>query len=163
IVLPNIPQFAIAFYGTLRAGAVVVLGSHLSNEEEIAYQLHHSGAQVLLTLSSYQAMVKRVCANSNITQVIYTNVREYLPVRQHVKLARLIDETGSAIGLLSSRGDQSSVNNAASSEGGPMPLEPEDGKRHNSTANKNSSKARAQTTSVHSPRIPMRSSSWKQY
>lgn len=96
IVLPNIPQFVIAFYGTLKAGAVVVLGSPLSNEEEIAYQLRHSGAQVLLTLSTYQAMVERVCAGSNIQQVIYTNVREYLPVRQRVKLASLIDESGSS-------------------------------------------------------------------
>ena len=97
IVLPNIPQYVIAFYGTLKAGAVVVLGSPLSNEEEIAYQLQHSGAQVLLTLSSYRTMVERVCASSNIKRVVYTNVREYLPVRQRVKLASLIDESGNAI------------------------------------------------------------------
>jgi long-chain acyl-CoA synthetase len=96
IVLPNIPQYVIAFYGTLKAGAVVVLGSPLSNEEEIAYQLQHSGAQVLLTLSSYHAMVERVCGSSNIKRVVYTNVREYLPVRQRVKLASLIDEQGNA-------------------------------------------------------------------
>src|SRR5260370_894881 len=99
IVLPNIPQFVIAFYGILKAGAVVVLGSPLSNEAEIAYQLQHSGAQVLLTLSSYHAMVERVCTANVIKQVIYSNVREYLPVRQRVKLASLIDESGNAIHL----------------------------------------------------------------
>jgi long-chain acyl-CoA synthetase len=87
IVLPNIPQFVIAFYGILKAGAVVVVGSPLSNEAEIAYQLQHSGAQVLLTLSSYQAMVERVCITTEIRRVIYSDVREYLPVRQRVKLA----------------------------------------------------------------------------
>ncbi len=35
IVLPNVPQCVIAFYGTLKAGAVVVLGSPLSAESEI--------------------------------------------------------------------------------------------------------------------------------
>jgi long-chain acyl-CoA synthetase len=97
IVLPNIPQFVIAFYGILKAGAVVVLGSPLSNEAEIAYQLKHSGTHVLLTLSSYHAMIERVCITTDIKQVIYSNVREYLPVRQRVKLASLIDESGNAI------------------------------------------------------------------
>jgi long-chain acyl-CoA synthetase len=87
IVLPNIPQFVIAFYGILKAGAVVVVGSPLSNEAEIAYQLQHSGAQVLLTLSSYHAMVERVSTTTEIKRVIYSDVREYLPVRQRVKLA----------------------------------------------------------------------------
>ena len=96
IVLPNIPQFVIAFYGILKAGAVVVLGSPLSNEAEIAYQLQHSGAQVLLTLSTYHNMVGRICNTTSIKRVIYSNVREYLPVRQRVKLASLIDESGSA-------------------------------------------------------------------
>src|SRR6266568_3037568 len=103
IVLPNIPQFVIAFYGILKAGAVVVRGSPLSNEAEIAYQLQHSGAQVLLTLSSYHAMVERVCTTTNIKRVIYSNVREYLPVRQRIKLARLIDESGNAIHLSNSQ------------------------------------------------------------
>src|SRR5437764_7982502 len=96
MVLLNIPQFVIAFYGILKAGAVVVLGSALSNEAEIAYKLHHSGAQVLLTLSSYYAMVERVCTTTDIKRVIYSNVREYLPVRQRVKLASLINESSNA-------------------------------------------------------------------
>src|SRR5205814_5390029 len=79
--------------------AVVVLGSPLSNEAEIAYQLQHSGAQILLTLSSYHVMVERVCTTTDIKQVIYSNVREYLPVRQRVKLASLIDESSNAIHL----------------------------------------------------------------
>jgi len=96
IVLPNIPQYVIAFYGTLKAGAVVVLGSPLSNEEEIAYQLRDSDAQVLLTLTSYGAMVERIRANMDLKQVIYTDVREYLPVRQRVLIASLIDPRGVA-------------------------------------------------------------------
>ena len=103
IVLPNIPQFVIAFYGILKAGAVVVLGSPLSNEAEIAYQLQHSGAQVLITLSSYHAMVERVCTSTGIKRVIYSNVREYLPVLQRVKLASLIDESGNAIHVSTSQ------------------------------------------------------------
>jgi long-chain acyl-CoA synthetase len=89
ILLPNVPQCVIAFYGTLKAGAIVVLGSPLSNEEEIAYQIRDSGSRVLLTLSSHRDMVERLCVDTSIQQVIYTDVREYLPLRQRVLIASL--------------------------------------------------------------------------
>lgn len=91
VVLPNVPQFVIAFYGTLKAGGVPVLGSPLSNEEEIAYQMRDSGARVLLTLNSYRDRIERICVGTQIEQVIYTDVREYLPLRQRVLLAGLVD------------------------------------------------------------------------
>ena len=91
IVLPNIPQCVIAFYGTLKAGAIVVLGSPLSNEDEIAYQLRNSDAQVLLTLASYRTEAERMCVDTGIKHVIYTDVREYLPIRQRLLLAGLIE------------------------------------------------------------------------
>ena len=91
VVLPNIPQCVIAFYGTLKAGGVLVLGSPLSNEEEIAYQLRDSGARVLLTLNSYRDRIERLRAGSQIERVIYTDVREYLPIRQRLLLVSLIE------------------------------------------------------------------------
>lgn len=91
IILPNVPQCVIAFFGTLKAGAVVVLGSPISNEEEIAYQLRDSGATVLLTLTSYRAVAERICHETAIQHVIYTDVREYLPVRQRVLIASFVE------------------------------------------------------------------------
>jgi long-chain acyl-CoA synthetase len=91
VLLPNVPQCLIAFYGTLKAGGIVVLGSPLSTEEEIHYQLRHSGAQVLLTLESYRAIAQRVCADTSVKRVIYTDVREYLPMRHRVLLASLVE------------------------------------------------------------------------
>ena len=91
IVLPNVPQCVIAFFGSLKAGAVVVLGSPLSSEEEIAYQLRDAGARVLLTLTSYRPVVGQLCAGTSIEHIIYTDVREYLPLRQRVLLASLIE------------------------------------------------------------------------
>lgn len=91
ILLPNIPQCIIAFFGVLKAGAIVVIGSPLSNEDEIAYQLCDSEAKVLLTLISYRGMVERICAESSIKQVIYTDVREYLPIPQRILIASLVE------------------------------------------------------------------------
>ncbi len=92
IVLPNIPQCVIAFYGALKAGAVVVLGNPLLHEQELHRQLQDSGARVLLTQESLRDVAKRVCADTSIMHVIYSNVREYLPRRQRAMLIHLIKE-----------------------------------------------------------------------
>ncbi len=101
IVLPSIPQCVIAFYGTLKAGAVVVFGNPLLQEEELHRQLLETGASVLLTLESLRDATKRVCADTNITQVIYTNEREYLPRRRRDLLLNLIKENPLAEALSS--------------------------------------------------------------
>ncbi len=101
IVLPNIPQCVIAFYGALKAGAVIVLGDPLLQEPELHRQLRNTGARVLLTLESLREVAGRVCADTNITQVIFTTVREYLPSRQRDALLRLIKENPLAEALQS--------------------------------------------------------------
>jgi len=92
IVLPNIPQCVIAFYGALKAGAIVVFGNPLLDEQELGRQFRDSGAQLLLTLKSHRSMAERVCAGTSITQVVYTDVREYLPLRRRASWVRLIEE-----------------------------------------------------------------------
>ncbi|HEV3129655.1 MAG TPA: long-chain fatty acid--CoA ligase [Solirubrobacteraceae bacterium] len=47
VMLPNVPEFAIAYYGALRAGAVVVPMNPLLKEREVAFYLADSGAQVV--------------------------------------------------------------------------------------------------------------------
>src|SRR5437868_9766721 len=51
LVLPNTPQFVIAFYGALRAGAVVVPCNPLYTPPELQHQLADSGATVVVALS----------------------------------------------------------------------------------------------------------------
>jgi len=48
IMLPNVPAFPIAFYGTLAAGCVVVPMNPLLKSREVAYYLGDSGARVVL-------------------------------------------------------------------------------------------------------------------
>ncbi len=48
VMLPNVPHFPIAYYGVLRAGAVVVPLNPLLKSREVAYHLTDSGAKVLL-------------------------------------------------------------------------------------------------------------------
>jgi long-chain acyl-CoA synthetase len=48
VMLPNVPEFAIAYYGVLRAGGVVVPMNVLLKVREIAYHLADAGARMLL-------------------------------------------------------------------------------------------------------------------
>ncbi|GAC1393924.1 MAG: hypothetical protein NVS4B11_31550 [Ktedonobacteraceae bacterium] len=132
IVLPNIPQCVIAFYGVLKAGAIVVFGNPLLDEQELRRQFCDSGAQLLLTLASHRSMAERVCADTSITQVIYTDVREYLPARHRTVLASLIEGFPLAEALhasLPARDEEvmrasnasSAIKGIASDEAGPTP------------------------------------------
>lgn len=93
VILPNVPQCVIAFYGILKAGGIAVLGSPLSNEAEIHHQLQNSASTILLTLSSYHSLAEQVCRDTSIQHVVYSDVREYLPIQQRVLLASLIEGT----------------------------------------------------------------------
>src|ERR1700755_297932 len=48
VMLPNVPYFPVAYYGALRAGAVVVPLNPLLKEREVAFYLGDSGAKALL-------------------------------------------------------------------------------------------------------------------
>ena len=90
IVLPNIPQCVIAFYGALKAGAVVALGSPLSDENEIIAQMRDAGSRALLTLTSYRSLAAHA-SEAGVAHIILTDVREYLPLRQRLAIASLMD------------------------------------------------------------------------
>lgn len=48
VMLPNVPEFPVAYYGVLRAGAIVVPMNVLLKRREIAFYLEDSGARLLL-------------------------------------------------------------------------------------------------------------------
>ena len=53
ICLPNTPQFPIAFYGALKAGAVVVPTNPLYTPPELEHQLKDSGARAIVMLDQF--------------------------------------------------------------------------------------------------------------
>src|SRR5436190_3757712 len=79
LVLPNVPQFVIAFYGALRAGAVVVPCNPLYTAPELGYQLTDSGARVVVVLSRLYPVVKAARAGTRVEHVIVTNIKEEMP------------------------------------------------------------------------------------
>ena len=53
LLLPNVPQFIIAYYATLAAGAVVVAVNPLNPVEEIARELRETGVETLIILDRF--------------------------------------------------------------------------------------------------------------
>ncbi len=53
VMLPNVPEFPIAYYGVLRAGAIVVPMNVLLKRREIAFYLEDSGAKLLLAWKGF--------------------------------------------------------------------------------------------------------------
>src|SRR5579864_1976825 len=79
IALPNIPQYPIAFYGALRAGAVVVPTNPLYTGREMQHQLADSGARVVVMLDMFYPTVRAVRANTALEHIILTSPADFLP------------------------------------------------------------------------------------
>ena len=52
IILPNLPQFVICFYGALKAGAIIVPCNPLYREREIEFQLKDAEVQAVVILNN---------------------------------------------------------------------------------------------------------------
>jgi len=79
LYMPNCPQLVIAYYGTLRAGGVVVPCNPLYVAREIEYQLNDSGATIAVALSMLYPNVRQVRVNTQLKHVIVTNIKDYFP------------------------------------------------------------------------------------
>ena len=55
IMLPNVPEFAIAYYGVLRAGGVVVPMNMLLKQREVAFYLGDSEAKLIFAWHEFAA------------------------------------------------------------------------------------------------------------
>ncbi len=79
LLLPNSPQFVIAFFGALRAGATVVPCNPLYTGPELHHQLVDSGAETLVVLSRLYPVAKAARPGTKVRNVIVTNIKEEMP------------------------------------------------------------------------------------
>lgn len=84
LMLPNLPQTIVAYYGGMRAGAVVTPINPLYVEGEIAQQVEDSGCEVLLALDSFYPRLKPLVGRTCLKRVILTGVEDYLPVWKRI-------------------------------------------------------------------------------
>jgi long-chain acyl-CoA synthetase len=79
IMLPNLPQCVIAYYGALRIGAIVVQTNPLYVERELEHQLNDSGSEILVALDLFYPRIQNIMGKTSLKRVVLTNVRDYLP------------------------------------------------------------------------------------
>ena len=69
VQLPNIPHFLIAYFGILKAGAVVVPINVLLKAPEVAYHLSDSGAKILITWEGVLPDAAKGAAEAGVSEI----------------------------------------------------------------------------------------------
>lgn len=84
LILPNCPQYVIAYYATLRIGAVVVGNNPLYTVRELAHQLADAGPSIVVVLDSLYPSLEAVRQEVALPTVIVTRITDYMgfPKRQ---------------------------------------------------------------------------------
>jgi long-chain acyl-CoA synthetase len=72
LLLPNCPQFVLAFYGILKAGGVVVAMNPQYKQRELSFQLQNAGVEVVVSLDTYREVIEDACKKSSVREIIYT-------------------------------------------------------------------------------------------
>ncbi len=81
LYLPNTPHIIIAYYGVLKAGAIVVNTNPLYTERELQHQLEDSGTNTIVTLNLKRALtnIKSIKDKVRLKNVIVGSVDDFLP------------------------------------------------------------------------------------
>lgn len=79
IMLPNIPQAVIAYYGVLFTGAIVVETNPLYTERELEQQLNDSESLGIVCLDLLYPKVQKVKKVTSLQWAIVAGIQDYLP------------------------------------------------------------------------------------
>ena len=78
-VMPNCPQFVIAYYATARIGAIAVGNNPLYTKREMEHQLRDSGAKVVIVLDLLYSDFADVFKGLGIGHVVVARLNDYMP------------------------------------------------------------------------------------
>jgi len=81
IMLPNCLQYPVAMFGTLRAGCTVVNVNPLYTARELEHQLRDSGAEAIVILENFAAVLQQVRARTSLKHVVVTSLGEMLGLK----------------------------------------------------------------------------------
>ncbi|MEX2753507.1 MAG: AMP-binding protein, partial [Candidatus Freyarchaeota archaeon] len=79
LFLENCPQFIVAYYGALKAGAILVPINPMFKEMEVESQLKDSGTETLVTLDFLYPTIRNIRKNTKLRNIIVTSYRDFLP------------------------------------------------------------------------------------
>jgi len=80
LLLPNAPQYLIAYYGLLKAGAVIVPLNPLYTSRELTVHLTDSETETIITLPLFLDKVVPLRDKTPLKRIIYSRLADYLPL-----------------------------------------------------------------------------------
>ena len=84
LMMPNLLQYPVALFGTLRAGCVVVNCNPLYTPRELEHQLKDSGATAIVIVENFAHTLEQVVARVPIRHVVVTPMGELLGLKGHL-------------------------------------------------------------------------------
>ena len=80
LLLPNSPQFVIAYYGILKAGAVVVALNPLANANELSVLLNDAESETLITIPLFLEKIAQLRDQTPLERVISARLADFMPL-----------------------------------------------------------------------------------
>ncbi|MBP5987457.1 MAG: long-chain-fatty-acid--CoA ligase [Azonexus sp.] len=84
LMMPNLLQYPVALFGTLRAGCIVVNCNPLYTPRELEHQLKDSGATAIVIVENFAHTLDQIVAHTAIKHIIVTPMGEMLGVKGHI-------------------------------------------------------------------------------
>jgi long-chain acyl-CoA synthetase len=83
LLLPNIPQMVIAFYGTMKAGMTAVFVPPVIEPEEVVRQVRDSEATILVMLSTWAGLANKIQSEAGVPHVLLTDPADTLSLPKY--------------------------------------------------------------------------------
>lgn len=84
LLMPNIPQMVIGFFGTLKAGCAAVLIPPMTEPEELIRQVKEADASVLVTMSTWAGLARQIKEGAGVPHVVLTDPGQYLSLPKYL-------------------------------------------------------------------------------
>ena len=81
LMMPNVLQYPVCLYGTLRAGCTVVNVNPLYTARELEHQLKDSGAEVIVVLENFASVLQEVLARTPVKHVVVASLGDRLGLK----------------------------------------------------------------------------------
>ncbi len=78
LILPNCPQYVIAYYATVRIGAVIVGNNPLYTQRELTHQLSDAGIEVVVVLDQLYPNLAPIRDEVGVREVVVTKLTDYM-------------------------------------------------------------------------------------
>jgi long-chain acyl-CoA synthetase len=81
LMMPNVLQYPVCLYGTLRSGCTVVNVNPLYTARELEHQLKDSGAEVIVVLENFANVLQEVVARTPVKHIVVASLGDSLGLK----------------------------------------------------------------------------------